>query len=366
MNIGVRWAWVVDRPDSALAISAQQRARLNENISIFYALDYASPKLLIEALLEQNVEVLLFSWRFLLFELLKFREIFEEIQSFRNGGGFIGILIPDHIGQTVYGHHIEEDLLTRTDFHMVTSELLNASYASQKTNSTFKGVIHDLPNFELIEKIRKNSATSQLKYTDVIWVGNSTWGNRQNFQDHKGFVSIVKPLQVYFSSCLDLNVSFKIIDSAEKRIANHQVLLEVQKSRLLIQTSASEGTGIPLLEALGLGTQVLTTRVGIAEEILGRNSNRIIERDFDAFREKILEIAASGEWNDNQQKDVFDSFMGKCRSESLPAISIANPCFLPIKCGQLNRIYLLIRWKARYTFHKIRLKKTLSESNAGT
>ena len=289
MNKGIRWAWVVDRKDSALAISALERAKINSNIKVYFALEYSNPSHLLSEIFKDKNQVLFFSWRFLLLELLTLKSSARKLLGFQQHGGIIGILIPDHVGLDNPAQKKENELLSRTDFHMVTSKILAAFYESKPSNSLFIGILHDLPNLSLIQKASQQSLAHNSEFCQVIWVGNSQWGKKQGYEDHKGFNSIVKPLTKYFMSNPSLGVDLKIIDSAHGKLKNSEVINQIRASDILIQASTSEGTGLPLLEALGVGTEVLTTRVGVAEEILGGDSARVLQPELDVFIERIME-----------------------------------------------------------------------------
>jgi glycosyltransferase involved in cell wall biosynthesis len=122
---------------------------------------------------------------------------------------------------------------------------------------------------DLINEVREYRDRSANSPPKIIWVGNSKWGKRFGFKDHKGMESLVVPL-------LTLNrqkgnpFEFEIIDSSKKRLTQREVLHRIRSADILIHTSKSEGTGLPILEALGLGTNVVTTAVGIATEISAR------------------------------------------------------------------------------------------------
>jgi glycosyltransferase involved in cell wall biosynthesis len=148
----------------------------------------------------------------------------------------------------------------------------------------------------------------------IIWVGNSKWGSNYGFVDHKGFCEIVKPLKKEFTSICP----FWLIDSSTTRTPNEEVLGKIAESEILIQASAHEGTGLPLLEAMGVGTIPITTDVGIAREILvGDLEHLIVERDKESFEIAISQVREAFLDLSNLCMSVFDAFIEKIAGERI-------------------------------------------------
>ena len=99
---------------------------------------------------------------------------------------------------------------------------------------------------------------------------------------------------------------------------NDSVLKEIAERNFLIQASASEGTGLPLLEALGLGTVPITTEVGIAGEILtGEFASLIVDRNLESFFTKIDQIGLPDQEMIKGCIELFDDFVSKVACEEL-------------------------------------------------
>jgi glycosyltransferase involved in cell wall biosynthesis len=78
--------------------------------------------------------------------------------------------------------------------------------------------------------------------------------------------------------------NFEIIDLAFGKKSHQDVLDKIAESSILIVTSDSEGTSLPILEAIGLGTFVISTRVGIATEVLSNPLiGKTVEQNCDDF-----------------------------------------------------------------------------------
>jgi hypothetical protein len=71
-------------------------------------------------------------------------------------------------------------------------------------------------------------------------------------------------------------MELEIIDSSRKRLSQFRVLRKIRNSDILIQVSASEGTGLPILEAIGLGTEILSTPVGVFGELFENTDLRLL------------------------------------------------------------------------------------------
>jgi glycosyltransferase involved in cell wall biosynthesis len=141
-------------------------------------------------------------------------------------------------------------------------------------------VLHDLPDVQKIRDLRNLRRQSG----GVIWVGNSKWGERYGYKDFKGYEEIVAPLKRELEA-EHPSLNFRVFDSAIRRVDNKCILSEIANSRVLVQASESEGTGLPILEALGLGIIPVTTNVGVATELLTRElSEFIVPRGLTPFR----------------------------------------------------------------------------------
>jgi glycosyltransferase involved in cell wall biosynthesis len=96
------------------------------------------------------------------------------------------------------------------------------------------------------------------------------------------------------------------------------VLREIAESEILIQASAHEGTGLPLLEAMGVGTIPITSDVGIAREVLIDGlQHLIVKRNANDFEQKIIDLAASRDGLSNLCISTFDLFIKKVSGETI-------------------------------------------------
>lgn len=272
--------YVVDREDSALGISAKSRAAVTQfaEVSVVEALAFCSPIKLLKHVHFLEPDYVIFSWRFIITEFFSGKLSLRWLSRL-SSSSHIGALVPDYLGLAKDHCQDERQVLDFVDFFMVTNWELSEHYSKLDFRAQFLGILHDLPNVHEIRKLRNEKQNNSLNSKRIIWVGNSRWGSRQGFVDHKGLQEVFLPsMEILRHNLPSLKVC--VVDSSQKRIDNHLALRLIQKSDILVQTSKSEGTGMQVLEAIGLGVIPVTTRVGIANEILNDTlPSLIVERN---------------------------------------------------------------------------------------
>lgn len=352
---------VVDTLRSGLGIAALARAQRDSNYVVVPALEFPTINSLVNQILQFRPDYVIFSWRFLLLEILKSR---KSVRMFQNLAPrpHVGVLIADYLGRNPEFRTQEMSLLNSVDFYMVTCKDLETLYSTEKYQSVFAGVLHDIPNIP-------SSAPGVLEYappakiTKVLWVGNSKWGARQRLIDHKGMYSIVLPLfdllKVEFP-----DIELELIDSSSQRLPNSEILKRLAPSTLLIQASESEGTGLPLLEALARGSTPITTRVGVAPEILiGHFEELIVKKELLSFYKKCVDIIKSNTYLPFELQKLFNNHIETCSEDQISNVvfksSYYNLSYLsvgprPIPGLWLAR-YLRYRW-SQYRFESLNPK----------
>jgi glycosyltransferase involved in cell wall biosynthesis len=279
--------FIVDKRDSPLWRAASSRSKVF-NSTIVAATDFISAYSLAKYIESVKPSLVIVSWR----------PAFEQLVSRKRSKRVllkldlsIYLLIPDFVG-IHKPTELEQSLIDSADGFLVTSNILRKAYLENYRTESI-GVLHDLPNLQHISKIQlaKKMTTSKT----VVWVGNSKWGERLGFEDHKGLNKLAVPVFEILKE-RDRNIEIKIIDSANARIKNSKVLEEIQRSSCLLVTSDSEGTGLPILEAAALGTPVVSVNVGVASEILtGELGNQIVSRDSQLIAERIIQTIENRE-----------------------------------------------------------------------
>lgn len=299
---------VVDNRNSALALVASQRSKMLAS-EICYASDFKSPNSLLDYLLASDKTRILFAWRGAIREALAIKSSTRRYKLLLDSKT-VHMLVPDLLGTNQEFLTSEGMLVNLTHGYWVTSFELKGIYARLFPSRIPSGILHDMPDISLILRIRE----MKLRRSGIIWVGNSRWGSNYGYVDHKGYVEVVQPL---LTRKLPFK-PFRVRDSSVNRISNDQVVREIAESEVLIQTSAHEGTGLPLLEALGVGTIPITSDVGIAREVLtGRLEHLIIDRSANSFELKIREIGTSTPELANLCISAFDVFAEKISGETV-------------------------------------------------
>jgi glycosyltransferase involved in cell wall biosynthesis len=146
------------------------------------------------------------------------------------------------------------------------------------------------------------------------------------------------------------NLEFEVLDSKKIRVSNQEVIEKISRSRVLLQTSDSEGTGLPILEALGLGVAPVTRDVGIAKEILlGELSKFIVNTDLDDI-EKTIQIALKFK-NRELLINTYDSFISRAKSENV--VWQVTPILLPWeRSAPIKIVKIKIVWLYRHFISK--------------
>lgn len=334
---------VADIEHSALSIAALSRSNF-QDARVIHALDFLTPESLLKELIERKPQLILFSWRQALLDILNFCSQ-EDLKSLRKETT-LAVLIPDHLGVSTKFRNEEFDLLKYVDYYLVTSEILFELYSTLPDSPKPIAILHDIPDLNLIRRIR--AETREIKSSQVTWVGNSKWGVNQGFMDHKGFTSVIQPLIKHFESH-GFCTKIQVIDSALGRKSNIDVLRTIHNSNFLLQCSISEGTGLPILEALGLGVTPITTDVGIAREVLGSHMNLIVPRTPERFHSLIHNEQSHPTLNEETAIQIFEDFVSVISRESFPGKSPnAQSQFVWPPASFKSKIQVVATWTFRY------------------
>jgi glycosyltransferase involved in cell wall biosynthesis len=338
---------VVDTLHSAMGISAQQHST-GKNVKVLAALDYSSPSKFVKALSLENPQVIIFNWRRLLLDLLSEYSSRGTIIGLRHKSK-IYFVIADHLGLDPNYLNQELPLFGFANGYFVTNQILEHDYSKIFPDNRPSGIFRDLPNLNNIAIVQSESI--RRLPNKIVWVGNSKWGSHYGYRDHKGLAGIVLPLKQKLERTKP-DYIFKIIDSATGYVDNLSVLREIASSRILIQTSNSEGTGLPLLEALALGTTPITNKVGIAEEILiGPLSEFVINNDINQYFNKIVEVAPTQQ-NQEELAEVFNKYL---ENSAIPDSSEVEEKVISIQKFRLWRhLVVVLFWKIRFIRNYLR------------
>lgn len=332
--------YIVDKKNSAIHTAASARVDLSGG-EIFIANEYISPWHLLKSINEKEGGIIIFCWRKVLADILSSKKTVVLYNSLKNKFNFV-FLIPDHVGLSTTFENFELMMIKASDYYVVTSKLLFDEYSSKYPAQPPKLIFHDLPDLKLIEETRRITPRKNNTKIKIIWVGNSKWGHRQGFNDHKGFKSVLEPFMSEIAKhgyCCDI----KVIDSAKEYISPLKVLEFIRNSDILLQTSKNEGTGLTVLEALGLGTNVFSSKVGIAPELLDEN-HLLQSLNAEDMHSKVHTLGYKKNEDDLYQK--FYEHTSKSKEETLVLYKAHK--ILPSRFVYKQRILLKLYWAYRY------------------
>lgn len=278
---------MVDEAHSPLWRAARSHAAAR-NIVVISANEFFSATQMAKKISSINPEFIIFSWRGAFDAVLSSRRARLVLRS---SNVSIFLLIPDLIG-IHYVSQMENQRISMADGILVTSEELKENYLSVYGVENLQ-ILHDYPPYEEIDSINLEDLTRNPN--QLVWVGNSKWGLRAGFVDHKGLKSLAIPV-IEEMRRVRPDLDFIVIDSAVEKSPYEFVLRTIRESACMIFTSESEGTGLPLIESATLGTPVVTVRVGVAPEILkGELAHFISPRDIRSFSSEVLEVLSDVE-----------------------------------------------------------------------
>jgi len=342
---------IVDKRDSALWLAAKNREKTGL-YKVFAALDFLQPSDLISAILNFEPRIIIFGWRSCVTYISNDFRSMDLLRKYKFNLK-VAILIPDHLDKDYINYENKYNSLDFADYFFVTSNRLYEIYKQSPYAEKLSGVLHDIPDYEFIENLNKIDKIIS-KEEIIIWVGNSKWGERQGYQDHKRLSAIMLPA---FELLISRDSAFRllVIDSAIEFIENRKVLEKIHASDVLVQTSISEGTGLPLIEAAGLGTLVITTNVGVADELLtGRLSILISNPEPSEISEKIISQLPNKKELGHLLKEAYNHYITQAFKETIePSVNI-------IKGGswrqQVGNRFFSLSWFLRYLKSSFKLK----------
>lgn len=306
---------MVDKFGSALFNAAKERATLID-ATVICANNFISPKSLLKYLKNQQFDLIIFSWRKVLLDLYAFPRLQKNVSMLRKHTLFY-VVIADYLGLENFESSAERSTLYLADGYYVTNKDLHEKYSKIFECFPPTGILHDLPNTFLLDLIYSSNSRPFNSPPKLIWIGNSKWGIRQGKRDHKGLKKVMLPLIDIcrnHNNCMDITV----IDSADHALSQEELFIRLRMSDFLIQTSFSEGTGLPLIEALGLETNVLSTDVGVAREIFHEpDSTNIVTADPEFIHERLHFLMEAKQTDNYLLRNRYLSYVDSAQKEIL-------------------------------------------------
>ena len=348
---------ISDIENSAISISSKTWGQIL-NARTIYALEYSTLSKLLIDILNSKCEWVFFSWRGALSEVLNDRYLTKKLNLIgRNKTIYFSV--PDHID-------LERNLCSNIppiynfcDGFTVVSNRLAKGYQNINTLDKIPVILPDFPDVALLEDVA--SLRLKKETNSVMWIGNSKWGRSIGAIDHKGFKFLFSKI-MKLSIEKQINLKYRIVDRGKKLVPHRELMKELATSSFLLQTSKSEGTGLPVIEACALGVFPITTDVGIVREIFGKNWVNHFAKSPGEFIGLIQKNI--GSFDENMLRQYYAIYINEISK-------VANQLQFPTKkqVGNLDvqrtnyaenlqiDVFGRIRWRLRF-FH-IKLKSTL-------
>jgi glycosyltransferase involved in cell wall biosynthesis len=264
-------------------------------ITILYWSDYSTAKKFTQQLESLQPNLVHFFWR------KQLEQVFQELQNRAKNYSNLKMShftfsVPDHL--YISNSELIESLDTfrNSSAYIVTSQKLLQIYKKKIFLPEPYGVVHD----NSIQTWPNLSKRRNEKVLRVLWVGNSKWGEWIGKIDYKGLFSVVIP-GLKMANKDKLIANLEIIDSSSKKLSHHEVLERMANADVILQSSESEGTGLPLLEATLHGAVPISTDVGIAKEFIPSNLQDflIVPRNPNALAERLTHLYNNREFLDS-------------------------------------------------------------------
>ncbi|WP_341756573.1 MULTISPECIES: glycosyltransferase [unclassified Candidatus Tisiphia] len=207
----------------------------------------------------------------------------------------ITISIPDHLFIENAGDILKNLLTFRfIDNYYTSSKRLYDIYANIQEYPKPWQVIYD--NVLILDS--KNEPDPELDLTSsqlvVTWIGNSAWESWcSTIDDYKGLKTVIIPALEQLDH-EKIHIKRCIIDKNKRIHSKQEVWDTLKETDILLIASVQEGTPLTLIEAMAFGCAIITTDVGIAQEVLPDIQHQfIINRDYPYFTDSIKKLNAN-------------------------------------------------------------------------
>ncbi|MDF2964907.1 MAG: family 2 glycosyl transferase [Rickettsiaceae bacterium] len=144
----------------------------------------------------------------------------------------------------------------------------------------------------------------------VTWVGNSAWGEWHygKSYDSKGFKKLIVPTFEELER-LGVTVEKQLLDSQIKKRTKEEILSVLKRTDILLMGAKTEGTPLPVIEAMASGCAIICTDAGIAPEVLPlKQQEFVLERDPKAFAQAIKKLDKDRNLLEELKRQNFKAF----------------------------------------------------------
>ncbi len=210
--------------------------------------------------------------------------------------------------------------------YFVTSKRLYNIY--QQFSKKPQMVIHD--GVDLQKYIPENlDRFKNIEAVRIGWTGNSKFKDSEGDSDMKGVEGIIKPA-IEELQREGYSVELNLADRNIKMIPQEEMPKFYNSIDLYVCASKTEGTPLPIIEAMAMGVPVISTDVGIVSEAVGECNKKYIlkertkedlknaiksiiknKQDFEEISKENIEKVKQWDWKviAQQYKEFFESNM---------------------------------------------------------
>lgn len=293
-------AMIVDADNWAFANIAKNVSKtLSEYYDIkIFPTQYFNDDIVLVLLLTQEFDLLHFFWRGKLYDFSQNRfkdkvmSLGLSIEDFMDkyfNHKIITTAVYDHL----YVNNSEEITITNKilemcdQYYVSSKKLLNIYNKLNLCKNPFCEITDGVDLNHFYPKNLKRFENISNRKVVVGWVGNSEWEKTK--EDFKGVNTILIPaINELISEGYPLEMFFA--DRKERMIPHDEMVDYYSKIDLYICTSKIEGTPNPVLESMACGVPIISSDVGIVDEIFGEKQRQYIleERSKECLKKKIV------------------------------------------------------------------------------
>ena len=293
--------WAFDNIAKSTQSSLGQYADLN----ILYWEDYNKPSELLDAIGNSKSELIHFFFREHLNVLINTTD-----KSNKNIEILCDKTITTHIPDYLYADENSlrdrHTLFNFCDAYFTINNDLFELYSSNFLIPHPTDVIYDNPSIPLI---KQNKTSTTPETITIVWSGNSQWGEYAGYIDYKGVKNIITPAIEQLRD-KHKNIKYISFDSSKVKTSNEVILETLENADILLIASEKEGTPLTLIEAISRHCAIVSTRTGIATEILSEiQQDFLCDRSHQAFYNALERLVTNGKLLKQCKDENYQSYL---------------------------------------------------------